>query len=353
MGDGGQAQGGQGPAQAPARPPAYMDAAAGALAGVVARFVVQPLDVLKIRFQVQVEPIQRGASAAAASKYTGLRQALSAIVREEGIRVRACGPTSSEVGPSTAVACVLSESPSAPPKRSCPAPPRSRASVRLRCPAQRGATHPPHLIAAVRRAHHSKGAVVRAHAPSAGGWHALLLGRAGARRDDPHGRAAELRRRGRVAQPAAGRRRAPRSRARARTRRCRGAAQGLWRGTLPGQLLTVPYTAVQFMALQQCRAAAARHGLLRGDGAPALSFLCGAAAGAAATIASYPFDLLRTTLAAQGEPRVRRPLQGLCRCCEVAERSYEQPPAAVRAAYCVQSGAAQFCVIEQGPRRAV
>ena len=115
----------------------------------------------------------------------------------------------------------------------------------------------------------------------------------------------------------------------------------------------MPYTAVQFMALQQCRAAAARHGLLRGDGAPALSFLCGAAAGAAATIASYPFDLLRTTLAAQGEPRVRRPLQGLCRCCEVAERSYEQPPAAVRAAYCVQSGAAQFCVIEQGPRRAV
>jgi len=209
MGDGGQAQGGQSAVQAPARPPAYMDAAAGALAGVVARFVVQPLDVLKIRFQVQVEPIQRGASAAAASKYTGLRQALSAIVREEGIRARACGPTSSEGGPSTAVACVLSESPpSALPKRFRPAPPRSRASVRLRCPAQRGATHPPHLIAAVRRAHHSKGAVVRAHAPSAGGWHALLLGRAGARRDDPHGRAAELRRRGRMARPAAGRRRA-------------------------------------------------------------------------------------------------------------------------------------------------
>ena len=33
--------------------PAYVDAAAGAMAGVVARFVVQPLDVLKIRFQVR------------------------------------------------------------------------------------------------------------------------------------------------------------------------------------------------------------------------------------------------------------------------------------------------------------
>lgn len=36
-----------------------------------------------------------------------------------------------------------------------------------------------------------------------------------------------------------------------------------------------------------------------------MSFTSGAVAGAAATIASYPFDLLRTTLAAQGEPKVR------------------------------------------------
>ena len=84
-----------------------------------------------------------------------------------------------------------------------------------------------------------------------------------------------------------------------------GLRQGLWRGTLPGQLLTVPYTAVQFVALQQFKAAAARRGLLQGAQAPALSFVGGAFAGAAATFASYPFDLLRTTLAAQGEPRVR------------------------------------------------
>lgn len=36
-----------------------------------------------------------------------------------------------------------------------------------------------------------------------------------------------------------------------------------------------------------------------------LSFLSGATAGAAATMASYPFDLLRTLLAAQGKPPVR------------------------------------------------
>jgi solute carrier family 25 thiamine pyrophosphate transporter 19 len=83
--------------------------------------------------------------------------------------------------------------------------------------------------------------------------------------------------------------------------------QGLWRGTVPGQLLTVPYTAVQFVALQQCRHLAQQYGVqdkprLR----TAMPFLSGAVAGAAATIASYPFDLLRTTLAAQGEPAVYR-----------------------------------------------
>ena len=80
--------------------------------------------------------------------------------------------------------------------------------------------------------------------------------------------------------------------------------QGLWRGTVPGQLLAVPYTAVQFVALQQCRSFAKRHGLLEGDRAWLLSFVSGAAAGAAATMASYPFDTLRTILAAQGKPPV-------------------------------------------------
>ncbi|KAK9817908.1 hypothetical protein WJX72_004133 [[Myrmecia] bisecta] len=148
---------------------AILNAAAGAAAGAIARVAVGPLDVLKIRFQVQIEPICKGASTAAlpgqiASKYTGIGQALKTILKEEGI-------------------------------------------------------------------------------------------------------------------------------------------QGLWRGTVPGLLLTVPYTAVQFVTLQQCKHFAHQHGLEERWGS-SVSFLSGAVAGAAATIASYPFDLLRTTLAAQGEPKV-------------------------------------------------
>jgi solute carrier family 25 thiamine pyrophosphate transporter 19 len=55
------------------------------------------------------------------------------------------------------------------------------------------------------------------------------------------------------------------------------------------------------MTLQQCKRVALDHGLATHSVTP---FLSGALAGAAGTIASYPFDLLRTTLAAQGEPKV-------------------------------------------------
>jgi len=46
---------------------------------------VGPLDVMKIRFQVQLEPIARALPGK--SKYTSLRQALATIVKEEGIQV--------------------------------------------------------------------------------------------------------------------------------------------------------------------------------------------------------------------------------------------------------------------------
>jgi solute carrier family 25 thiamine pyrophosphate transporter 19 len=55
------------------------------------------------------------------------------------------------------------------------------------------------------------------------------------------------------------------------------------------------------MTLQQCKQIALDHGLATHSVTP---FLSGALAGAAGTVASYPFDLLRTTLAAQGEPKV-------------------------------------------------
>lgn len=70
----------------------FIDATAGAIAGCAARFVVGPLDVIKIRFQVQLEPIAKRAAGvdptSLTSKYTGLRQALTTIVKEEGIQVQ-------------------------------------------------------------------------------------------------------------------------------------------------------------------------------------------------------------------------------------------------------------------------
>ncbi|CAH8452152.1 unnamed protein product [Heterobilharzia americana] len=53
---------------------------AGSVSGFVARAVVQPLDVLKIRFQLQMEPIKVSKS----SKYQGLVQAVKCINKEEG-----------------------------------------------------------------------------------------------------------------------------------------------------------------------------------------------------------------------------------------------------------------------------
>lgn len=38
--------------------------------------------------------------------------------------------------------------------------------------------------------------------------------------------------------------------------------QGLWKGTVPGILLTVPYTSVQFVTVDLCRKAAKFTGML-------------------------------------------------------------------------------------------
>lgn len=136
---------------------AHASVVCGAVAGAVSRLVIAPLDVVKIRFQVQLEPLQMGT----ASKYTGIRQAMKTIVKEEGIAA-------------------------------------------------------------------------------------------------------------------------------------------LWRGSVPGLLLTAPYTAIQFAVMSELKEKAAF------GRKPAASFLQGAVAGVSATVGSYPFDLLRTTLAVQGEPKVYR-----------------------------------------------
>jgi len=56
------------------------DATAGAIAGCAARFVVGQLEPIAKR-AVGLDPTSL------ASKYTGLRQALTTIVKEEGIKV--------------------------------------------------------------------------------------------------------------------------------------------------------------------------------------------------------------------------------------------------------------------------
>lgn len=55
---------------------------AGLASGIATRMIIQPLDVLKIRFQLQEEPI-RGQNS---GKYKGVLQSVRLITREEGVR---------------------------------------------------------------------------------------------------------------------------------------------------------------------------------------------------------------------------------------------------------------------------
>ncbi|CAO2823975.1 unnamed protein product [Amaranthus hypochondriacus] len=150
---------------------ALIDASAGAIAGAISRTVTSPLDVIKIRFQVQLEPTTSWAllqrNLYGPSKYTGMLQATKDILREEGL-------------------------------------------------------------------------------------------------------------------------------------------PGFWRGNVPALLMVMPYTSIQFTVLHKFKtymsgsSKAENHIQL----SPYLSYISGAIAGCAATIGSYPFDLIRTILASQGEPKV-------------------------------------------------
>jgi len=79
----------------------------------------------------------------------------------------------------------------------------------------------------------------------------------------------------------------------------------LWKGNISAELLYLCYGAIQFTAYRQVavllQRAAGGQGRL---GQAAESFIAGASAGAAATAATYPLDLLRTRFAAQGNDRV-------------------------------------------------
>ncbi|XP_028751529.1 mitochondrial thiamine diphosphate carrier 2-like [Neltuma alba] len=150
---------------------AIVDASAGAISGGISRTVTSPLDVIKIRFQVQLEPTSSRASLRkqlyVPSKYTGIVQASKDIFREEGIK-------------------------------------------------------------------------------------------------------------------------------------------GFWRGNVPALLMVMPYTAIQFTVLHKLKTFASGSSKTENHIhlSPYLSYVSGALAGCAATVGSYPFDLLRTILASQGEPKV-------------------------------------------------
>ncbi|XP_052190206.1 mitochondrial thiamine diphosphate carrier 2-like [Diospyros lotus] len=82
--------------------------------------------------------------------------------------------------------------------------------------------------------------------------------------------------------------------------------RGFWRGNVPALLMVMPYTSIQFTVLHKLKTYAA--GSSKSEDhihlSPYLSYISGALAGCAATVGSYPFDLLRTILASQGEPKV-------------------------------------------------
>ncbi|KAM1923469.1 hypothetical protein ACFX15_021381 [Malus domestica] len=82
--------------------------------------------------------------------------------------------------------------------------------------------------------------------------------------------------------------------------------RGFWRGNVPALLMVMPYTAIQFTVLHKLKTFAAGSSKTEDHIhlSPYLSYVSGALAGCAATVGSYPFDLLRTLLASQGEPKV-------------------------------------------------
>ncbi|ALC41435.1 Tpc2 [Drosophila busckii] len=71
-----------------------LQAIGGGLAGCITRFFAQPFDVLKIRFQLQVEPLRKGERW---SKYVGFWHAVTTIFREEGLRGFWKGHTAGQV----------------------------------------------------------------------------------------------------------------------------------------------------------------------------------------------------------------------------------------------------------------
>ncbi|KAF5304038.1 hypothetical protein FQA39_LY01823 [Lamprigera yunnana] len=80
-------------------------------------------------------------------------------------------------------------------------------------------------------------------------------------------------------------------------------ARALWKGHVPAQLLSVTYGLVQFWSFDIFVNKLKKFNLdLRYK--PLVTFTCGALAGCSATLASFPFDVIRTRLVAQSENKM-------------------------------------------------
>ncbi|XP_055945712.1 mitochondrial thiamine pyrophosphate carrier-like [Argiope bruennichi] len=84
--------------------------------------------------------------------------------------------------------------------------------------------------------------------------------------------------------------------------------QALWKGIVPAQFLSTTYGALQFTAFEMLTHQASEHlpENFKSKGKPLINFACGALAGGIATTGSFPFDVMRTRLVAQGEPKIYR-----------------------------------------------
>ncbi|KAK9161522.1 hypothetical protein Syun_007863 [Stephania yunnanensis] len=213
---------------------AVINATAGAISGAVSRTVTSPLDVIKIRFQVQLEPTSSWALQSrqlyGSSKYTGILQATKDILKEEGLPVLLLP-----------LQLITSEN-VVDQYESCANSVQTFTQfgsrvIQFTCPS-RLAKHLNDLISVSK---------------------SYDLG-----------------------------------------------FFGFWRGNVPALLMVMPYTAIQFTVLHKIKTFASgsskteEHIKL----SPYLSYISGAVAGCAATVGSYPFDLVRTILASQGEPKV-------------------------------------------------
>lgn len=66
----------------------WKDILAGGISGGVTRMLIAPLDVIKIRFQVQSNPSAKSAMPPSKYHYTGVVDSVRTILKTEGVLVR-------------------------------------------------------------------------------------------------------------------------------------------------------------------------------------------------------------------------------------------------------------------------